>query len=178
MDILLMVAVVTSDGTLFLVYDMKESGHRFVVRNAVWIVASDNAPEFIGEANLLFLHNLVVPNDGQRDVGGNNAELVQFRIGEEAVSNLDDTLGSHLVALEVKANGDLGSHLTQMQQVDDIKQAIARNMVDNSSVVKGGNNQFLSLHRMMVLSFFTCSRLIPNASQMRAWRTKSPLRAC
>lgn len=112
MNILLMVAVVTSDSTLFLVCDMKEGGHRFVVRNAVRIVASDYATKFIGEANLLFLHDLIVPNDGQRDVGGNNAELVQFRIGEEAVSNLDDTLGSHLVALEVKANGDLGSHLT------------------------------------------------------------------
>ena len=106
-------------------------------------------------------------------------------ISEELVGNLDNALCTEFLALQVVSNGHSRSDSFQMEQIDDGKQLFGRDMVYYGSVLYGGYHQLLLIHNcqlsifnyqlstfnsqlIIVLSFFTSSKVIPNASQRSA----------
>ena len=116
-----MVAVVATDDGALAVGDMKEGRHGLVVGDALGVVAAHKSAQVVGQTYLFLLDHLVITDDGQRYVGGNDGELVEFLVSEETVGNLDDAFGAHLARLEVETDGHLRSHLLQVQQVNDFK---------------------------------------------------------
>ena len=96
--------------------------HRFVVGDALVVVATDDAYKFLGHTHFLLLHHVIIANDAECDVGRDNRKLVDLVVGEELVGYLDDTLVSHLMAFEVVADGDGGMHLLEVEQADDFEE--------------------------------------------------------
>ena len=130
----------------FFAEEVEASGHRFVVGDALVVVALDDSDEFLGHFDLLLLDDLIVANDAERHIGRNNRKLVDFVVGEELVSNLDDALVPHLLALEVVADGDGGMHMLKVKQADDLKELGRRYVVDDCAVLEGSHLEFLAFH--------------------------------
>ena len=120
--------------------------HRFVVGDALVVVATNNADKLLGHTHLLLLDHIIIPNDAEGDVGRDNRKLVDFVVGEKLVGNLDDTLVSHLLALEVVADGDGGALLFKVKQADDLKELGGWYVVDDCTVLEGSHLEFLSFH--------------------------------
>ena len=114
-DILFVVAVMAADDALLLVGDMEEGFHGFIVGDALGIIASHDAVQFIGQAYLFLFHDLVVTNDGKGNIWSHDGQLVEFLVGEEPVGYLNDALRSHFLGLEVEADGNLRCHLLQVK---------------------------------------------------------------
>ena len=63
LDVLLVVAVVATDDSRLLVGDMEEGVHGFVVSDTLWVVAANDAVQFVRKADLFLLHHLIVSDD-------------------------------------------------------------------------------------------------------------------
>ena len=144
---------------MLLVGDMEKGVHRFVVGDALGVVALDERAEIVRQAYLFLLNNFVITDDGERYVGGNDGELVEFLVSKETVGNLNDALGAHLARLKVETDGDFGSHLVEVKQVDDFKEAVAWDVVDDGAVVErrddevAGGRGNIFVHYSIVVSF-------------------------
>ena len=89
---LLFVAVMTFKNTMFLVDNMEDSVHRFIISDTLWVIASYNAPKLIRCHNLLLLYHFIVINDVQHHVRCHDRQTRNFIIGKELIAHLDDSL--------------------------------------------------------------------------------------
>ena len=112
--VLLRVAVVATHGSRSVVKHVEAGEHGFVVGDALGVVALDDAHQVVSQFHRLLLYHLIVADDAERNVGGNDGQLVEFLVGEELVSNLNDALVPHLLALEVIAHGDGGLYVLKV----------------------------------------------------------------
>ena len=118
---------------------MEEGAHGLVVADAFGVGAADDAAQGRGHTHVFLLHNLVAADYGKRHVGRDYGELVELFVGEEAVGHFDDTFQADAFALEIQADGDcIVVVLVQMEQIDNLKYLIARNVIYNGAVFKCG----------------------------------------
>lgn len=66
--ILLLVAVVASDGAVCLVDYVEDGLHRFVVSDALWVVAFHDSADLVGCGYCFLLHHLVVADYVEHNV--------------------------------------------------------------------------------------------------------------
>ena len=89
---LFLIAVMTFQNPMCLVNDMEDRIHRFVVGDALGIVAFYNAPKLVRCHHLLLLYHFIVINDVQHHVRCHDRQTGNLIIGEELVAHLDDSL--------------------------------------------------------------------------------------
>ena len=174
-DVLLFLAVVAGQNA---VGYMEVGRHRLVVRDALGIVALHDALDLVRRLYGFLLHHLVVADDVQDDLRRHHGETRDLIVGEELVGYLDDTLVAHLLRGVVETDGDGSLQVKEPEQAGHLVGLLCRDVVDDGAVLNGGYQAFFLVHRIMVLSFLTSSRLMPSTSQKMASRAKSPLPAC
>ena len=94
-DILLFVAVVAFQDTLFLVDDMEDGGHGLIIGDTFGVVALDDTLQHVGCLNTFFLYHLIILDDVQYYIGGYYRQLGYLIVGEKLVLHLDDTFLSY-----------------------------------------------------------------------------------
>ena len=82
--------------------------HGLVVRDALRVVAFHDAFDDFGRHDGLLLHHLIVADEAENDIGGNDGEAGYFIVGEELVAHLDDALAAYLLGGIVETDGDRG----------------------------------------------------------------------
>ncbi len=82
--------------------------HGLVVRDALRVVAFHDAFDHFRRHNGLLLHHLIVADEAEDDIGGNDGETGDLIVGEELVGHLDDALAAYLLGGIVEADGDSG----------------------------------------------------------------------
>ena len=82
---------------------MKDSAGGLVIGDAFRIIAFHYTAKFIGSTNSFLLNHLVVVDDVEDSIRGNNRQTGNFGVGEELVAYLDYTLPAHFVRREVVA---------------------------------------------------------------------------
>lgn len=87
--------------------------HRFVVGDALRIVTLHDATNLTGCLDGLLLNDLIVADDAEDDVGGNDREARDLVVGEELVGHFDDTFAAHFLRGVVDADGDRGVNLEE-----------------------------------------------------------------
>ena len=87
-----------------------------MVCNAFRIVAFDDSFQFVRQYDLFLFDNLVVADDIQPDVRGNDSQPADLLFREEAVGNLYDTFFTELLALEIVTDGNVVRFVLQIQQ--------------------------------------------------------------
>ena len=90
--ILLLVAIVALDDTTFFVNEVEDGVHWLVVCDALGVVASDDAREFVGGLYGFLLNNTIVADDVKHNLGGHNRQAANLLVGEELVAHFYDAL--------------------------------------------------------------------------------------
>ena len=76
--------------TVFLRNDMEDGSHRFVVGDALRVVAFYDALHYIRHDDLLLFHHFVVMDDVKLYVRSHYRKAADFFVGEESVGYLDE----------------------------------------------------------------------------------------
>ena len=93
--------------TVTLDYSLEASGYLLVVGHAHRVGAFADAYNLLGDGNLVFLNDLVVLDDVDGGLRGDEGYAVQLVIFEIAVSYLDDAFAAESFALKVASYGYL-----------------------------------------------------------------------
>ena len=118
--------------------DVETCRHGLVVGDALGVAAAHDSYELGRQRDTLLLHDVVVADDAKGEVGTDDGQLVQLLVAEVFVGNLDDALATHVLALEIVADGDGGGDVLQVQQADDLKKLVGWYVVDDGAVLNGG----------------------------------------
>ena len=116
--------------------------HGLVVAYALGIVALHDVDELVGQGHAMLLDHLIVLDDVDHGVGGDESDAVERRLGIGDIGNLDDALLAHQGAVEVEANGDTAREALDVEQVDNLEQSVAGNVVDDRAVAQGSHCKF------------------------------------
>ena len=95
---------------------METSRHRLIVSDTLLVRAFHDANQFVRQLQLALLHHLIVTNDVHTHIRSYYSNTVDFIIRKKLVSNLDDTLLTQQLTVEVIANGDIVGQMFQTQQ--------------------------------------------------------------
>ena len=87
--------------------------HGLVVRDALRVVAFHDAFDDFRRHDGLLLHHLIVADEAEDDIGGNDGETGDLIVGEELVADFDDTFVSHFLGGVVDTDGDRGVQVEQ-----------------------------------------------------------------
>ena len=120
----LVVAVAALHDPLLAVDDMEAGRHRLIVADALRIGALHKADQGLRKDHFLLLDNLIVTDDAEGHVRGDDGNLVELLVGEELVGHLDDGLAAHLAALEIVADRDRCLHLVEMKKAYDLEKLV------------------------------------------------------
>ena len=80
------------ENAMFLVNDMEDGAHGFVIGDTLRVIAFYNAPKLVRCHHLLLLYHFLVINDVQHHVRCHDRQTGDFIIREELVAHLDDSL--------------------------------------------------------------------------------------
>ena len=130
-------AVDAAQRLLIHIEDFHLGWNRLVVGDTLRIGALDDADDLLGVLDVLLLDNLVILDDVERDVGGDDAETTDFLIGEIAVGNLDDSLSTEGDRIEVGTDGDGARMVVEVEDLNDLERHVGRDMVDDGAVLDG-----------------------------------------
>ncbi len=113
--------------------------HRLMVGDALRVGAFSHADDLLGELHELFLNDLVVADDVEGDIRSNDSKAVDYLIGKKLVGDFDDAFLAEGFAVEVVADGDGPFIIVEIQQLNHFESDFGGNMVDDGSVLDGGN---------------------------------------
>ena len=127
-------AVVAFEESFHLVDSDEFGEHRLVVGDALRVDAFDGAFDFRRKFQRLFLYDLIIFDDVDLGVRGEEGHFVHLVLFQEFVGHFDDGLFVQSVAFQVDAECHLAVALVELQYGDDVEQFFGRNMVDDSTV--------------------------------------------
>ena len=99
------------------VHHVEMRAHRFVVADALRVVAMHEIDEFIGQRHRVFFHHFIVADDVDDGIRRNHGDAVERFFGQFDVGDFDDAFSGHTAAVEVVSDGDATFHFVESQQV-------------------------------------------------------------
>lgn len=127
---------------MFRIDEIETRAHRFVIGDALRIVALHDAHYGRRELNVVFLHHLEVAYDIDLGGRGNEGNAVEHILREKCVGNLDDSLCTKLLGVEVIAYGHMLVEALDAEDSHSLKQHRRRYSVDNRAVTQCRYGEF------------------------------------
>ena len=105
-----------------------------MVGDALRIAALGNSYNLLREFKFLFLNHFEIADDIDSGMRCDKGELSEFVILEESSFDLDDSLASLSLAVEVDTDGDLILDAFEVQQIESSVYVFCGNMVQYGSI--------------------------------------------
>ena len=91
----------------------------------------------VRDHNDFFLGHFIIPDLNKRCCWRNKGDLINISGGEKPVADLDDPLFAIFLAVEVGAKEDLVFTFIQVQHMNDLENALGRDVIYDSTVFNG-----------------------------------------
>ena len=122
--------------------NMEISGYFLIVGNAFGVETFYNPNYLVRYFHHTFFHHLVILDDIQFCISGDQRYLVNFVVFKKQIGNFDDCLASHLFTFKIEPKGNLRFHFFEPQDGNNFKKAFRRDVINNSALINGTDFQF------------------------------------
>ena len=130
-------AIMTFQRNRFVFYDREFRAYAFVIGNTFGIDTTYDALHRFRNFYRFFLDHLIVSYDIDMSGRCDEGKLVDFIVFQELVPYFDNRFFPQLPAVQISPESHGMFQTFESEHIDDIKQFIRRDMVDNRTIIDG-----------------------------------------